>query len=171
MTSHRLSCLTTQVGGALPPLTLRRPHQFYDRVPDRRRQSMPPCDQFPECHSVPTPFRQLLRAVFITSVRKNGLRQSSDGCNSRRPNVPFEERRTPSCRFARTAGTSLGPCDRWSASDDPGLDGCPAASRRNGRIVELGSLAVGSRAARLGKNLVRRLAVRAQCDHNRSHES
>ena len=31
---------------------------------------MPPCDQFPECHSVPTPFRQLLRAVFITSVRK-----------------------------------------------------------------------------------------------------
>ena len=31
---------------------------------------MPPCDQFPECHSVPTPFRQLLGAVFIISVRK-----------------------------------------------------------------------------------------------------
>ena len=46
----------------------------------------------------------------------------------------------------------------------------PIASRRNARIVELGTLEVGWGAARLGKNLVRRLAVRPQCGCNQSHE-
>ena len=54
----------------MPPLSLRRPQQFYDRVPDRRRQAMPLCDEFPECRAVPTPFRQPLGAVFTNAIRK-----------------------------------------------------------------------------------------------------
>ncbi len=50
----------------MPPLSLRRPQQFYDRVPDRRRHAMPPCDEFPEYHAVPTPFRQPLGACFTS---------------------------------------------------------------------------------------------------------
>ena len=49
--------------------------------------------------------------------------------------------------------------------------GCPAASRRNGRIVESGTLNVRWGAARFGKNLVRQTAVRAQCGYDRSGES
>ena len=45
-----------------------------------------------------------------------------------------------------------------------------AASRRNGRFVELETLAIGWRAARFGKNLVRRVAVRPQCGCHQSHE-
>ena len=39
--------------------------------------------------------------------------------------------------------------------------GCPAASRRNGWIVELGTLGVGWGAARFGKDLERRIWPRA----------
>ena len=48
--------------------------------------------------------------------------------------------------------------------------GGPTASRRNRRIVKLGTLAVGWGAARFGKNLVRQLAVPARCGCNRYPE-
>jgi hypothetical protein len=101
-------------------------------------------------------------------------------------------------RFARTGGTSFGPCDRWSASDDPGGwtatwstggtaggtqigesgalpmqadSGGPAASHLNARIVDLGTFGVGWGAARFGKNLVRRVAVQPQSGYHQFHES
>jgi hypothetical protein len=37
--------------------------QFDDRIPDGRRQTVPPGDQLAECHAVPTQFRQALGAL------------------------------------------------------------------------------------------------------------
>jgi hypothetical protein len=127
-----------------------------------------------------------------------GYRPTSSSGWSETPKRPLSHCRTPSCRFTKAGGTSFGPWDRRSASDDPGLDGylvsrwhgrggtqigesgasliqaetgCPAASRLNARIVDPGTLAAGSGAARSGKKLVRRVAVRPQCGCNQFHES
>ncbi len=181
-----------------PPLRLRIPHQFHNLLPDRRCQAVPIRDKLAECR-VGADIVQALASLFDASImRINDLRNLGRGCNSGRPNVPFEKRGTPYCRFARTGGASFGPCGRRSASDDPGRDGylvsrwhgrggrrseraarrrlqaetgCPAASRRNKGIVDLATLGVGWVAARFGKNLVRPLAVRPQCGYNRSRES
>jgi hypothetical protein len=44
------------------------PHQFHDRGPDGRRQAVPARDKLLKCHTVPTPFRQPLGAVFTSAI-------------------------------------------------------------------------------------------------------
>ncbi len=64
-----LPVLTTQVGGKTPPLNLGSPHQFHDRVPDRRRQAVPGRDKLAEGRIVPTQFRQAQGAIDASGLR------------------------------------------------------------------------------------------------------
>ena len=47
---------------------LTRPSQFHDLFPDLRRQAMPECDKLLERLAAPTPFRQLMGAVFANII-------------------------------------------------------------------------------------------------------
>ncbi len=59
--------LETRVRARTPPLFLRSPHEFHDRVPDRRRQAVPACDQLAECLVLPAMFRPAHGALSVTA--------------------------------------------------------------------------------------------------------
>jgi hypothetical protein len=62
-----LAALTTRIDGVVPPLRFARPHQFHDRVHDRRRQEVPVCDQLAECIVLPAMFRPAIRRHVVTT--------------------------------------------------------------------------------------------------------
>ncbi len=47
----------------MPPLNLRGPHQFHDRRPDFRRQTVSVCYKPAKCHVLPAKFRRSARHI------------------------------------------------------------------------------------------------------------
>jgi len=103
-------------------------------------------------------------AFYIPGTERRRLKQGPRGARAGRPNLQSYAFRRADHRWQHQHLDRVGtPAQGWrrtqieesGASTMQAETGCPAASRRNGRIVELGTLAGGWGDARFGKNLVR----------------